>query len=425
MNKKSTTLLLALAILLCAAMPFSSAKAQMFGGNIFTSVAGELPDDLRIGTDLTTVKLSEISPATKIEPGKAVKYSFTAYTPETQNWLSPLFLLTKADQTKYGIFRLDNWADEPNGFKVEELGRYSNWYWNEFLTDINGSNIEAYLYNKGDNTADVYIHIKCSDDSLKHQFYCGIPVDKDDLYASVSSDNSYMIMKDISNEDLSAPEIINGTLPEGNQLGTDVTTPFNTIFTPQTVVEKGKAVQYKFTVKSNGVANHCSSLYYIEDTYSTATDKVTVLRNDNYGWGLGYSDNIRKESNWNWDKLKEELNDAEVTVTIYNPGNNTAEVHIKHIGGSTNFEYFQSYRGIPITGETFKISLSCESSYIIFDNFETGESTAITDIDNSSDVISTEYFNLQGQKVDANSKGVLIKVDYLSNGTRNISKCVK
>jgi hypothetical protein len=59
--------------------------------------------------------------------------------------------------------------------------------------------------------------------------------------------------------------------------------------------------------------------------------------------------------------------------------------------------------------------------------FTIGESSGVSDVMNSeAEVVSTEYYTLQGSKVKASAivPGLYIKAETLSNGARRASKCV-
>ncbi len=81
--------------------------------------------------------------------------------------------------------------------------------------------------------------------------------------------------------------------------------------------------------------------------------EYAVVRSDNYGWGAGYegNENLVLENNWAWDKFSANLNGATVTVTVTNNGE-TADVLAKAVTLNGE-EFFQSYKGIAITGELY------------------------------------------------------------------------
>ena len=51
--------------------------------------------------------------------------------------------------------------------------------------------------------------------------------------------------------------------------------------------------------------------------------------------------------------------------------------------------------------------------------------TGISDKRLHSSIFSTEYFDLKGQRLNVLQKGVMIRVDWLANGKRVVSKVIK
>ena len=78
--------------------------------------------------------------------------------------------------------------------------------------------------------------------------------------------------------------------------------------------------------------------------------EYAVVRADNYGWGTGY-EGCTPECNWNWNTFITDMNGANVVVTVTNNGE-TADVvaNVKTLSGA---EYFQSYKGIAVTGDLY------------------------------------------------------------------------
>lgn len=155
-----------------------------------------------------------------------------------------------------------------------------------------------------------------------------------------------------------------GTLPEGNQLGTDVSTAWWSVFTPDTKVEVNKAVKYEFIVNSAAGENWHSSAYILRNT---ALAEYGVCRTDNHGWGTGYENNVKlvKECNWNWDTFKSDINGANFTLYVLNSGDNTADIYIKCVT-STGAVYFQNYKNFIVDSSDLNVSITCEASYLVF-----------------------------------------------------------
>lgn len=108
--KRKTTTILTLAMLLMCIVTGHTLRAEGVSGNVFLSDPGTLPDDKQLGTDLKTAWENVNTPDTKVEPGKAVKYSFVAYNDMTSNWFGPYTMLRKEDETEYAVLRTDHYG---------------------------------------------------------------------------------------------------------------------------------------------------------------------------------------------------------------------------------------------------------------------------------------------------------------------------
>lgn len=430
--KRKTTTILTLAMLLMCIVTGHTLRAEGVSGNVFLSDPGTLPDDKQLGTDLTTAWGKICTPDTKVEPGKAVKYSFVAYNDITSNWFGPYTMLRKEDGTEYAVLRTDNYGWGTGYKESTNLTLESNWDWETFKADINEATFTVYAYNKGNNLADVYMHITTKEGAKHFQYYKNIIVDSNDLYVSMTAEKSYLIFNDISSETSYPTKIIKGNIPDNNQLATDTNTDYGSVTTPETKLEAGQAAQYSFTVKSLAELNWQSALYIIKEEGDATFADYIIGRNDNFLFGPGGNiedkyNSVTRQSNWIWDnnEFLNDLDDAKITATIINMGNNTAEIHISYIGGKTGKSHYQEFRNIPFEGDYFYTMLSCEKSYLIFDKTEEDNATAITTPESNIEVVSTKYYNLLGTAIDEGYKGIVLKVEQLSNGTTRTTKCIK
>ncbi len=143
----------------------------------------------QVGTDVTTPWLTEFSNDYFVHSGSTRKFTMKCYSSETSNWNSPSTILRKADGTENAIVRMDNygWGD---GYSTAVLE--SNWNWDTFLTNIDGSDIVITITNNGDNTADVRYDVTYEDGETHYQIYSGITVDSSDLTCALTVDAAYL-----------------------------------------------------------------------------------------------------------------------------------------------------------------------------------------------------------------------------------------
>ena len=143
----------------------------------------------------------------------------------------------------------------------------------------------------------------------------------------------------------------------------DCTTPWWTAFAADKVVASGESVTFKMMVYSSGKEN-----YHSPCTILRQSDLVenAVVRMDNFGWGVGYDGNDAKvlESNWNWDVFKSSINLSNVTITVTNNGDDTADIRYVVIYPDGE-EHFQNYLGIKVNSADLQAALVTEGSYLV------------------------------------------------------------
>lgn len=143
----------------------------------------------------------------------------------------------------------------------------------------------------------------------------------------------------------------------------DCTTPWWTAFAADKVVASGESVTFKMMVYSSGKEN-----YHSPCTILRQSDLVenAVVRMDNFGWGGGYDGNDAKvlESNWNWDVFKSSINLSNVTITVTNNGDDTADIRYVVIYPDGE-EHFQNYLGIKVNSADLQAALVTEGSYLV------------------------------------------------------------
>ena len=143
----------------------------------------------------------------------------------------------------------------------------------------------------------------------------------------------------------------------------DCTTPWWTAFTQDKVVAAGESVTFKMMVYSLGGEN-----YHSPCTILRQADLVenAVVRMDHFGWGTGFDGNDTKvvESNWNWDTFKPNINLSNVTITVTNNGDDTADIRYAVIYPNGE-EHFQNYLGLKVNSADLQTALVTEGSYLV------------------------------------------------------------
>lgn len=162
--------------------------------------------------------------------------------------------------------------------------------------------------------------------------------------------------------------------PEGTVVGNeDCSTPWWSAFSKDYSVEEGTSETITFWNYTSGRENFHNFLVILKDV-DTAKE-YAVLRADNWGWLNADASNIlpdgNKQSNWNWDTYKTDMDGAKVELTVTNKGN-TADVKA-NITTKAGKKYYQNYTGIAITDGALDFCLTVEGGYLIVQEPVTGE----------------------------------------------------
>jgi hypothetical protein len=114
------------------------------------------------------------------------------YSNGLNNWHSPATILRKADLVEYAVVRMDNfgWG---NGYAGSTLT--SDWNWDVFTANINGSKIIITVTNHGNNKADILYNVTYANGAEHFQKYEGITVDSSDLTFAVTTEGAYLVIE--------------------------------------------------------------------------------------------------------------------------------------------------------------------------------------------------------------------------------------
>lgn len=131
----------------------------------------------------------------KVESGKSIEMELTCYSDNIENWHTPCYILRGAEKNEYCVTRSDHfgWGAgyEGNDTKVVE----SDWNWDTYKPNINGSLYKVKITNNGDGTADIEVKVTYANGEEHFQNYKGLAVNSDDLYFSFVTEGSYLVVK--------------------------------------------------------------------------------------------------------------------------------------------------------------------------------------------------------------------------------------
>ncbi len=141
--------------------------------------------------DFSTAWLTDFSDDYSVASGKSKTLTMYCYSNNLTNYNSPSTILRKADLTQYAIVRMDNygWGD---GYSTATLT--SDWNWNTFASNINGSKVIITVTNNGNNTADILYNVTYANGETHFQKYEGITVDSADLNCALATEGAYLVI---------------------------------------------------------------------------------------------------------------------------------------------------------------------------------------------------------------------------------------
>ncbi|MDO4460935.1 MAG: hypothetical protein Q4C30_00370 [Bacteroidia bacterium] len=139
----------------------------------------------------TTFSPSDI----KVEVGTPLEIELSCYSDNLENWHTPCYILRGAEKNEYCVVRSDNfgWGAgyDGNDDKVVE----SDWNFDTFKANMNGSLYKVKITNNGNGTADIEVNVTYSNGEVHFQNYKGIKVNSDDLYFTFVTEESYLVIK--------------------------------------------------------------------------------------------------------------------------------------------------------------------------------------------------------------------------------------
>ncbi len=114
-------------------------------------------------------------------------------------------------------------------------------------------------------------------------------------------------------------------------------------FSDDVQVKKGETFTQKLQLRSDNLANWHSPVTVLRTAEKA---EYAVLRQDNYGWGDGYSA-ATLESDWNWDTFASSLDASTYEISVTNNGATIDVVYnVTYPNGET---HFQKFTGISTT----------------------------------------------------------------------------
>ncbi len=131
---------------------------------------------------------------TQVTVGSPVTYDMYVYSDNLGNWHSPCVVLRDSSLAEYAVVRMDNygWGGAVGSYDTAVLT--SDWNWDTFTSNINGSHVVITVTATSDTTADIYYDVTYANGETHYQSYSGITVDASNLYSALVTEESLLIL---------------------------------------------------------------------------------------------------------------------------------------------------------------------------------------------------------------------------------------
>ncbi len=318
--------------------------------------AANAQDDswIQVGeSDCSTGWWSAFSDLYTIPMGQQMHVDFVNYSNEFQNWNNWLVVFTNnmlcgaANGTdnpegyaEYAVVRCDNYGW--GGFFETNVATYtSNYNWDNFTSEMNGSKVSMDIYNHGEQleldaeitstTGNVYTYNVKSATGYFLNFGVFFTVEGGYLLIDPSSIAITDIEGDepIIDDPTEVPAIPDGWTVVGAE---DCTAGWWSAFSELYTIPVGYEFTADFLNYNNGAANWNNWLLVLTNNMlcgaASSTDnpegyaEYGVVRADNYGWGTNFDIAVATYyCDYNWDTFISDMNGAEVNLTVSNTGN--------------------------------------------------------------------------------------------------------
>lgn len=153
------------------------------------------PNPTALGaTDNTGAWWSVFTDNIKVPAGKTYAVSFTNYSSLAKNWNNFVTILRNSANSEYAVVRSDNYG-WGNGYAASRnSGGQTDWA--SWLAAMNGANVNVYVTNCNNGTADVQAVMKGTDGNTYIQYYLGVnTVDVNDLCFAFTIDSCHLVFK--------------------------------------------------------------------------------------------------------------------------------------------------------------------------------------------------------------------------------------
>lgn len=323
----------------------------------------------------------------------------------------------------YAIVRADNYAWKEFGVIDTDPAHDTSWFtslssnfnWDTFITDMDGADVTLTIQRKG---GQVIVHadiITTSSLDRYLDFVMPIPV-SEPLYALLSVDGSYVVVDESKVVTTGTPQDIVGL--------ETCTTPWWTQFSDYYKVEPGKTMTIEFDHYTGGkeLYHTFAAVLASAERGAAGYEEYVVMRADGYAWQGALNSNDDQtwftsfENDYPSDLSIGLFDGKHVVLKIIRDADEASKVTLRAEIGDEYYEEMVLNCGDG-TQDIYAF-LTVEKAYLKnFTSITDETPTAINATRTTTDVQTAVRYNLAGQRVSSDYKGVVIE-----NGRKVIVK---
>ena len=167
-------------------------------GALTIAASDQAKQAARVGADdFSNAWWSTFSKDWTVAAGESLSVGMEVHSLAQLNHQSPCTIVRKADETEYGVVRMDHfgWLYATNTNEgLAELGwnLASNWTWDGFAANIEGSHVTVTVANSGNGKASVRYYVVYANGETHFQYYDNITVDSADVQFAFVTEASYL-----------------------------------------------------------------------------------------------------------------------------------------------------------------------------------------------------------------------------------------
>ena len=342
----------------------------------------------------TTAWWTKFTDYVDIAPDKTLTYTFVNHSSKANLWNNwAVQICEKESNYEYLIMRADcfgvtagDWTNKNTnipGWFLVNFDNYDRTNDDTFKNNLDGATVVMTIKRNGESLILIEDVTTTENKKFRHFFAMECPAAVEEtLKARLTVDNAHIIINN------TVPVVDSDPLQTatGTQVGrSDLATPWWTDYSPYYTVPGGQTAKLHFknyTCKAGNALNWILIVANDNDRGADGYKEYFALRSDNFGWNgtMGeYWDASNLSSNYDWDTYRDEMNGADVVMTIARNGDDVTITAKQTAATDGTTVRTETYTFTESSANTFRVFLTVEGGMLDILSSEMGVSTTIGD----------------------------------------------